>query len=58
MNAKEEAFSKKVCPLVKDPPDDDCFVVNTNSLRVMGIMEYCAKNYTKCAVYQAYTKSN
>ncbi|TAL22277.1 MAG: hypothetical protein EPN94_11400 [Nitrospirae bacterium] len=53
--AKKEDFSR-LCPFVQNP-DDDCYIVTLDSLKVEAAIYYCGENFKECDIYKKLAKA-
>ncbi len=53
MERKEVVNRIEPCPYVKKPVSDECYITKTDFMSVLRIMEYCAKNFTQCYLYDS-----
>jgi len=44
--------TRNLCPLIKDPPSIDCYCIKMDSMSVQSAINYCAKNYQSCDIFQ------
>ena len=52
----KEAYLKKICPFIKNPPSEECYCVKMDSQSIISILKYCANNYSACEIYQKHIK--
>lgn len=51
-SASDHAETKHLCPLIKDPPSNDCYCIKMDSMSVQLAINYCAKNYHICDIFK------
>ncbi len=44
-----------ICPFTAEP-DEECYCININSLRVYRVIDYCAGDFRLCPVYEKLSK--
>ncbi|MCF6148095.1 MAG: hypothetical protein E3K37_05495 [Candidatus Kuenenia sp.] len=54
-NGGDRTDQKHLCPLIKDPPSNDCYCIKMDSMSVQLAIAYCAKNYQICDIYKENT---
>ncbi len=53
----KEAYLKRICPFIKNPPSEECYCVKMDSQSIISIIKYCANNYSGCYIYQEHLKN-
>ena len=56
LNASAQLAMRYVCPLIKNPPNTDCYCIKMDSVSVQSIIHYCANNYEECNIFKEYNK--
>lgn len=49
---EKEWCSNELCPFVREPLSDDCYIYKTDKMIQSSIEKYCVKNYLECEVYR------
>ena len=53
---KKEMATREMCPFIKTPPSNDCYCINTDSLKIPAFLEYCTNNFQRCNFYITHLK--
>lgn len=49
--------TKRLCPLIENPPDANCYCVKLNSKCIGMAVYYCGSYYNDCEIYQSHLKA-